>query len=84
MMASSAETCCLFYPLLYVVYDFETCVSKHSSVRRFLPNSHIYFLSADLALGVTEIRNTYLVFCHPLVIAQGGFVYIVVCLWRWE
>ena len=24
MMASLAETCCLFYPVLYVVYDFET------------------------------------------------------------
>jgi len=41
-------------------------------VRRFLLNSHIYFLAADLALGVTELQNMYLVFSHPLVIAQGG------------
>jgi len=47
-------------------------ICKHSFVRRFLPNSHISFLSADLALGVTELQNTYLVSSHPLVIAQGG------------
>jgi len=47
-------------------------VCKDSFVRRFLRNSHIYFLDADLALGVTELQNTYLVFSHPLVIAQGN------------
>ena len=74
MLASSAETCFLFYTrtVLYVVYDFEKICLQRFFVRRFLRNSHIYFLDADLALGVTELQNTYLVFSHPLVIAQGN------------